>query len=285
VVSRQRPRSTRLLVVALVAVSLAVITLDYREGQSGPLAGLGRDALTAIVPMQRAVTDVTRPIGNFFSGLAHLPSLQSENENLHNQVAALHSQLQTLAQERAQYTELLGLVQLKQSLAPDAVTALVVGNSLTNFEWTATIDKGSADGVAINAPVVAGNATGGILVGHIVDVAAHASRLQFIIDRSSTVAGVLGTSHQAGLVVGEGDEDMKMTLVSPDAQIAGNEQVFTQGICLAGQSGLYPPDILIGQVSRTLPSTNAIQATVDVRPAADFANLQFVLVLKSRTTC
>ena len=79
---RPRPRSARLLVVTLVAISLAVITLDYRGGQNGPLAGMGRTALTVIVPMQRAVDTVTRPVGNFFSGLAHLPSLAQRNRDL-----------------------------------------------------------------------------------------------------------------------------------------------------------------------------------------------------------
>ena len=81
-VTRQRPRSTRLLVVALVSVSLAVITLDYRQGDSGPLAGLGGAAKAFMAPMQRAVTAVTEPVGDFFSGLAHLPSLADENERL-----------------------------------------------------------------------------------------------------------------------------------------------------------------------------------------------------------
>ena len=35
------PASTRLLVVGLVAVSLAIITLDYRQGDAGPLAEHG----------------------------------------------------------------------------------------------------------------------------------------------------------------------------------------------------------------------------------------------------
>ena len=35
-----RPRSTRLLVVVLVSLSLAVITLDYRQGEAGPLEGV-----------------------------------------------------------------------------------------------------------------------------------------------------------------------------------------------------------------------------------------------------
>jgi len=82
VVSRQHPRSTRLLVVVLVSISLAVITLDYREGEDGPLAGLGRVALATMAPLQEAVTTATRPIGDFFSGLVHLPSVEKENERL-----------------------------------------------------------------------------------------------------------------------------------------------------------------------------------------------------------
>ena len=66
----------------MVSISLAVITLDYREGEDGPLAGLGRIALATMAPLQEAVTTATRPIGDFFSGLVHLPSVEKENERL-----------------------------------------------------------------------------------------------------------------------------------------------------------------------------------------------------------
>ena len=39
---RQRTRSARLLVVTLVAASLAIITVDYRGGDQGPLDAAGR---------------------------------------------------------------------------------------------------------------------------------------------------------------------------------------------------------------------------------------------------
>ena len=77
--TRQRPRSTRLLVVVLVSVSLAVITLDYREGEYGPSPawggrprGAGPDA---------AGRDHVTAVGNFFSGLAHLPSLPTRSSS------------------------------------------------------------------------------------------------------------------------------------------------------------------------------------------------------------
>jgi cell shape-determining protein MreC len=71
-----------------------------------------------------------------------------------------------------------------------------------------------------------------------------------------------------------------MTFVDAGTQVQSDEQVFTQGYTVNGQPGLYPPGLLIGQVSRSVPGTNDLQAFITVRPAVDFSNLDFVLVLK-----
>ena len=89
--SRSGSRSARLLVVGLVAVSLAIITLDYRQGDAGPLASMGRAAQTFMAPMQQAVTTATRPVGDFFSGLAHLPSMARENQDLKRELDGLRN--------------------------------------------------------------------------------------------------------------------------------------------------------------------------------------------------
>jgi cell shape-determining protein MreC len=65
--------------------------------------------------------------------------------------------------------------------------------------------------------------------------------------------------------------------------IEGDESVFTQGYEVNGEAGLYPPGMLIGQVSRTIEAENVTQQYVEVRPAVDFETLQFVLVLQART--
>ena len=282
-VTRQRPRSTRLLVVVLVSVSLAVITLDYRQGDNGPLAGLGDAAKTAMAPLQRAVTNVTRPIGNFFSGLAHLSSLEDENRRLTVENAALKAQDAYNDYLRQQNQELQDQLDLTQTLAPDSVPAVVIANGLSNFEWTITIDKGSNDGIAMDQPVVTGNPDAEMLVGRIVSVEPDSANIQLIIDPRSAVAALLTSSHERGLITGQGDADLKMTDVETGTAIEGNEPVFTHGYEVAGQPGLYPPGLLIGAVSRTVPSDNATQEYVEVRPAVDFATLQYVVVLQART--
>src|SRR5947208_15236850 len=155
---RSRPRSTRLLVIALVSVSLAIITLDYREGDAGPLAEAGRWAQTAMAPLQQGVSTVTRPVGDFFSGLAHLPSLERDNIDLRTKVADLQTQIAGVGDIQDRLRTLEDLLGLKRTLDPAGVPAVVIGNGVSNFEWTITISAGSDDGVAVGQPVVAGSA-------------------------------------------------------------------------------------------------------------------------------
>jgi rod shape-determining protein MreC len=283
VVTRQRPRATRLLVVVLVSISLAVITLDYRQ-QDGPLSALGTSTKAAMAPMQRAVTNVTRPVGDFFSGLAHLPSLSKENQELKDELAAAHAEDAVNDLIQVQNEELQGLLDLRATLDPEPIAAVVIANGLSNFEWTITIDKGSNDGIAKDQPVVTGSAEAPMLVGRVVQVSPDSADVRLIIDRESAVAAVLKDSGEAGLIHGQGDADLRMTDVEPGTVTEGDvEQVFTLGYEVTDQPGLYPPDLLIGQVSRTVPADNATEEFIEVRPAVDFATLQFVLVLKART--
>ncbi|MEX0651198.1 MAG: rod shape-determining protein MreC, partial [Actinomycetota bacterium] len=102
-----------------------------------------------------------------------------------------------------------------------------------------------------------------------------------LIYRDLAFAATIVNSQEAGLVEGQGASDLRMSLVEPGTLIEGGESVFTQGYQLDGQPGLYPPDLLIGQVSRLIESENETQQYVEVRPAVDFETLQFVLVLQT----
>jgi len=266
----------------LVSISLGVITLDYREGQDGPLAGLGRVALAAMAPLQKAVTTVTRPIGDFFSGLVHLPSLENENRQLQDENASLRGVIARQPDLANQVQELADLLGLKESLAPSSVPAIVIANGLSNFRYTITIDVGSADGIERDQPVVTGSADAPILIGRVVAVSLVSAEVQLIIDRNSAVAGRLAISHETGLVEGQGEGDLRMSLVVPGTTIEGNETVVTQGYEVNGQRGLYPPGLVIGQVSQVIPGSSDLQEFVTVRPAVDFAALEFVLVLQTQ---
>jgi rod shape-determining protein MreC len=285
VVTHPRPRGTRLLVVALVSLSLVIITLDYREGATGPLADAGRWTQTTMAPLQQAVSTVTRPVEDFFSGLAHLPSLQRENSDLKAQIADLQAAAAGQANVEEQIKTLSDLLGLKTQLFPTGVPAVVIGNGVSNFEWSITIDQGSDDGVQVDQPVVAGAATTPRLVGRVTQVTANSATVELLIDQNFAVAGRLSPTRATGLVQGRGEQDPEMDGIPQDTNIDITSdqpvQVFTMSYEINGQHGRYPPGILIGEVSSVIESTNALETAVTIRPAVDFSSLEYVLVLKT----
>jgi rod shape-determining protein MreC len=277
---RQRSRSARLLVVSLVAASLAIITVDYRAGEEGPLAAAGRATSSALAPMQRAVSNVVQPVSNFFSSLAKLPSLSRHNGELQRQVDDLKTaqqENQELSRRIESLEQLLGL----QSVTSHTIAARVIASGVSNFEWSITIDRGTADGIQEDMPVVTGASDGPRLVGRVIRVTPISSVVQLIIDRDFAVAGKLSTSQEAGLVMGRGESDLRMGHLRPGIQVSETEpeSVFTLGYEVNGQRGLYPPGILIGTVSRAFSEPDSVESSVTIRPAVDFSTLQYVLVI------
>lgn len=282
-VARSGPRNTRLVVVGLVAASLAIITLDYREGDSGPLAEAGRAAQTFMAPLQKAVTTATRPVGDFFVGLAHLPSLARENQDLKNQVADLQGVVAQGGYTKDQVQQLEDQLGLRASLSPDPITALVIANGVSNFEYSITIDKGANDGVEVDQPVVTGSADGPRLVGLVSSVTGVSADVRLLIDRDFSVAGKLQTSGVTGLVVGQGEQDPRMDLVPAETEFPAGDQpeyVFTTTYHVGDEHGRYPPGILIGQVSKVYQGSSPL-ADVTISPSVDFTSLEYVAVLRT----
>jgi rod shape-determining protein MreC len=277
---RQRSRSARLVVVTLVAASLAIITVDYRAGEEGPLEAAGRATSSAIAPLQRAVSSVVQPISDLFSSLSELPSLADENRELREQVEDLKTARQLNQELSQQIATLEGLLDLRGQLQRP-ILARVIGSGVSNFEWTITIDRGSDDGVEVDMPVVTGDAAAARLVGRVVQVTPVSSMVQLLIDRDFAVAGKLATSQEAGLVMGRGEEDLRMGHLRPGIEVSETEpeSVFTVGYEVNGQPGLYPAGILIGTVSRAFSEPDAAESFVTIRPAVDFATLQHVFVI------
>ena len=277
---RSRARSTRLLVVTLVSASLITITVDYRQGDSGALAAAGDTAIAVVAPLQEAVSKVTDPIGNFFSTLVRLPAIRSANEDLRARISALEQEISTTRADQQRLAELESLLGLQESFGSriETTAAEVIANGVSNFEWTITLDKGSSDGIVDDMPVVA--AAG--LVGHVVRVTPSSSVVQLIIDPESFVGGRLDGSGETGLLEGEGEGDLRMSQVDPETQVLPDERVVTSGYRFGGVfESLYPPNVLIGTVSRVLSDPNALEKFVTVRPAVDFSTLSVVLVVLS----
>ena len=266
----------------LVAISIGVISLDYRQPQNGPLSGAGRVLSGAMAPLQRAVTDVTRPVGNFFTGLAHLPTNQRTIDQLKNQLADAKASALSVAALKRELQQLQQQAAVVDQFSSTVVQADVIANGVSNDQWTLTIGKGSASGIGVDMPVITGGPNGARLVGKIISVTPTTADVQLANDRDFGVAAQLGSTGATGQVQGQGSGDLLMNLVDLGSVVQAGDPVLTKRYVINGQAGLFPSGIVIGTVSRTLPpETGDPNLFIAVAPAVDFSNLDYVAVIET----
>ena len=270
---RRRNGRGRLLLLVFLALSILVITLDFRQGSGGPLERV-RDVTAAIVaPIQRGFTAVFRPVGNFFSSLTELSHLRSDNEKLENEIEELRSQIaraQALEDENARLRDFQDLDE--PWFTQDNVTAEVIGRVPNNFQWKVTIDKGSNDGIEENMAVVAPEG----LVGKIATAEANTATVELLIDPQGAASARVQGTYDTGYVAGNGGNDpLTLKLIGSGADVAVGSKVVTSSY----NGGIFPPDIPIGTITHVGGDVRQPTQQLELEPYVKFTSLDFVRVL------
>lgn len=266
-----RRTSQRVTLLMLVLLSATFLTLDYRGDAKGWIGGLRDGARDAFAPVQGAIGDVLRPVGDVFSGAVNYGAAQKENEALQRQNAYLQGLLHTDAAAEQQLSQLLSQLHLPFATAIPTVVAQVIDQSPSNFDAQIEIDRGTSDGIGVGMPVV----TGAGLVGTVVTAGSHTADVQLLMDPSSSV-GVRFGSDELAVVEGQGPAaPLSLQFVQSGEPVTKGEAVTTSG--LAGAA--YPADVPVGTVS-SVQTTAGYTKIASVTPYVDFANLQYVSVMQ-----
>lgn len=263
-------------VIVLCVISILLLTFYIREGESGPIHGVRSVVTTITSPVRYAGSVVASPfnaLGNVFSNLTAsqetLSDLKAQNEELTAQVAELSE-----AQETASRLE--SLLGLQSTYNLESTAARIIGESSDAWSRTVTIDKGSADGFAINMPVC--NSAG--VIGQIIEVSANTSSVRLITDENSGVSAMVQSTRAQGILQGQPDGTLRLEYVTTDADVQEGDIIVTSGI-----GGVYPKGLPLGTVSTVVREENATYYTITVTPASsDTENNEEVLVITSLTS-
>ena len=262
-----------MLLALLVAAAIALITLDFRGGDEGPMAR-GRDLATAVVrPLQDGVGTLLSPFSAAGAAITDLFGVRAENQALRERVERLEDRRRVLDDLERENTELRELLAMGDRTELDTVAARVVALAPSNFEWTITIDVGSDDGLARGMPVVDRDG----LVGRVIQVTPTASRVLLAIDPSFSAAARSATSGEVGVIDGRGGDPMVLRLLDPEAEVAQGDAVVTSSY----QGGVFPAGIPVGTVSDITEGSSPLSREVLVNPYVDFTRLHHVLVVFS----
>lgn len=261
------------MLLILLALCIVLITLDFREQAGGPLERARDFSLAIVAPIQKGLTTVTRPIGDFFSSIGDLSHLRTDNAQLRSEIANLQSQIdqaRSVIGENAQLRREMGLSA--SYVTAHRVFGQVVGRVPSNYKWAVFLDKGTQNGIHTDMAVV--NADG--LVGKIVQATPHTSTVLLLIDPQAGAGARIEGIGDTGVIQGQGgSQSLKLSFISPNANVSVGDPVVTSGY----DRGVFPPQIPIGTVNHVSVGGPELEKAITVTPAVNFTSLDVVQVL------
>ncbi|MFU8841030.1 MAG: rod shape-determining protein MreC [Nitriliruptoraceae bacterium] len=266
-------RRARWLLAVLVLAAFALVTIDFRGGEDGPLDRLRGGATAVLRPVQDGVDRLVRPFTDGAGSVRDLVAVRAENRELRERVAVLEERRRVVEDLERENAELRDLLAIADRTTLETVTARVVALAPSNFEWTITVDVGADDGVERGMPVLDGDG----LVGRVIQVTPRASRVLLAIDPSFSAASRSAVSGEVGVLDGRGGDPMVFRLLDPLASVEVGEPVVTSSF----QGGVFPAGIPIGTVSAVGNRTSPLVQEVQVNPYVDFTRLHHVLIVFS----
>jgi rod shape-determining protein MreC len=265
----------------LVVVSLILLTAYFGESPASPLHSVQRGIVEVLSPIQAGASKALTPVRDIAGWFSDTFRAKSQRDQLRRQVQKLTAELaqaQGAVIQNARLARLIGLDNSVGISRYQPVAAHVISRDPTLWYATIEVDKGTADGIHLNDPVIGDQG----LVGRVSDVAANVAFVTLITDHSSQVtAQVQDQNGDTGvLVAAVGNPNQLLLQYLPRrAPIQAGMQVVTAGFNSGALQSLFPPGIPIGQVSSASQSDLLDNGQVQVTVGADLRHLDAVQVL------
>jgi rod shape-determining protein MreC len=266
---RQR---TGWLLLAVIVAHILLISVQVNTRSGVPI--LESVIFGMFAEVQRATTSMVSGAQDGWQNYFALQEIRRDNERLTEEVSQLRIRLQQERALAAQSRALQELLDLRGQVDFSTTTGMVIrstvigGGAAPEFR-TVTIDKGTQDGLKTGMAVLA---PAGV-VGRIILPSARASKVQLLIDVNAGAGAMVERSRAQGIVMGNGEDWLRMDYVPGTADIKAGDMVVTSGI-----EGIYPKGFVIGQIE-SVQRGGATYSTVVVRPTVDFTALEGVLVV------
>lgn len=265
-------RSKYVLIGLCVFCIILIVVTSFVDGFLNPL----RTSIGFFLnPIQSGVNKAGTSLYNGISNFSRLKSAMDEKEVLQAQIDQLIEENSRLQSEQFELERLRQLYDLDQEyMQYEKIGARVIAKDSGDWFQVFRIDKGAADGVRVDASVMAG----GGLVGIVTDVGAHYATVRSIIDDVSRVSAMAQQSGDSCIVAGDltlfGEGRLRITNIATDGDIKNGDRIVTSNI-----SSKFLPGILIGYASDITTDSTRLTKSGYLVPVAQFDSLQEVLVV------
>ncbi|MBB6448349.1 rod shape-determining protein MreC [Geomicrobium halophilum] len=271
--------SNKRLILLMVSIILLVVlvglTLREREEVTLPEQFMN-DSVGAVQSVFQRSAHFVRGL---YDNVIDVINVYEENERLKTQMndyALITSEVEGLRQENA---SLLEMQELSDRLGDySSVSALVIERQPDQWTETIGINRGSQHGIESDMAVITVDG----LVGRIQHTGMFTSQVQLLSDgermnRISAKVEIEDENPVHGFIEGWDREEgaLRLQKMEAEAEIEEGQSVSTSGL-----GGLaFPADIPIGEIIDIQMDEYGLTQTALVEPAADYYNMEHVMVL------
>jgi rod shape-determining protein MreC len=220
-----------------------------------------------------------------FEALARIPTHWSElvqadlaNRDLRERLIRanlLETEAHSVLEENSRLREILGL---KSRLSWRFQTARVIERDPASWFGSVIVDKGESRGVKPGDGVFALEGGRLAVAGRVVEASTDTARVLLLSDELSSVAAQIAPAGWQGLVEGQNQSRLRMGFIPWDASPRVGDEVLTSPVSLT-----FPPNILIGSVSRVLEvDPHLPYRVVEVYPAVHPSKVWVVLIREAK---
>ena len=232
---------------------------------------------TITKPFRSASNGISMKMEGTVDKLSNADKYYEENQKLKKQIGELNAQLTEYDAIKAEVEELRKFVSIKEEhedymlSQPCKVLGYVTNDPFKSF----TIDRGSADGIKVNCPVVTAEG----LVGITVEVSEHVSTVRTLLSPDLSVAAMASSSSAdqgiiEGSVLASENGQTRLIHVPKKNKLKRGDLMIT-----TGTSGLFPKDYPIGTILDIGIDSNGLSVCADIQPCVDVNRLTSVIVI------
>ncbi|MBE6771545.1 MAG: rod shape-determining protein MreC [Ruminococcaceae bacterium] len=269
-------KSSAFKIFAVIAAALlagSVFAVTSRNGSS-PLT-----SVTSVVfgPLSQLSSSVAAKFQNLPISFKSSSELLKENEELRKKIDGLTDQLVDYEQLRHKNEFYQQFLEIKEDHSDYVFAeAAIIGRDAADNLGSFTLNKGSAHDIKVNDPVIYGN----YLVGVVASVTPTQCTVNTILNPKVNVSAYEVRTRDLGYVTAtvalaqEGHCHMP-GLASSTAVTAGGI------VCTSGVGGIFPRDLIIGNIIDVVDGTVDISASAIIEPGVDFTQITDVFIITS----
>lgn len=218
-------------------------------------------------------------IGNFVSDFTSLYTLKAENDRLRRQIDMLEQFQARLEEAYRDIEDLRILNELKATMTQyHLIAAMVYNRPADTFNHTLTLNIGSADGVELNDAVISSEG----VIGKVTTLTENTCVVMLLTTEQeiNKVSVKIQISQRATAEALLEYYDVNtgtyiLSLLETNSSITEGMSVISSGL-----GATYPSGLLVGTVSNVEQLQSSSGVVIYVTPAADFAHLNYVAVVK-----